>query len=104
MHLIANFFNRSTHEKFDVRPEPHFVGSLGVGDGGGGQVLGTALLATRPHFWGETRDKNGTKNPKLGCESKIDSTIPTYSIFLDTYDVYRKDRTLTRGSIYCYAQ
>ena len=36
----------------------------------------------------------------LGCESKIDSTIPTYSIFPDTYEIFRKDRTLNGGGVF----
>ena len=36
----------------------------------------------------------------LGCEFKVDSTIPTYNIFPDTYEVLRKDKTLTRGGVF----
>ena len=38
----------------------------------------------------------------LGCESKIDSTLSTYSLFPDHYtEVYRKDRTRARGGVFC---
>ena len=30
----------------------------------------------------------------LGCESKLDSTIPTYSVFPSTCNIFRKDRTV----------
>ena len=33
----------------------------------------------------------------LGCESKLDSTIPSYSVFPSTYDILRKDRTSHGG-------
>ena len=36
----------------------------------------------------------------LGCESKLDSTIPTYSVFPSTYDIFRKDRTLRGGGVF----
>lgn len=33
----------------------------------------------------------------LGCESKIDPKIPTYSVFSDRYKVFRKDRSCSGG-------
>ena len=36
----------------------------------------------------------------LGCESKLDSTIPTYSVFPSTYDIFRKDWTLHGGGVF----
>ena len=36
----------------------------------------------------------------LGCESKLDSTIPTYSVYPSTYDIFRKDRTLHGGGVF----
>ena len=35
----------------------------------------------------------------LGCESKIDSSVPTY-IFPDSYEIYRKDRSLSGGGVF----
>ena len=41
-------------------------------------------------------------NPDIifGCESKLDSSIATYSIFPENYAVYRKDRTLDGGGVF----
>lgn len=36
----------------------------------------------------------------LGCESKIDPTIPTYSVFSDKYKAFRKDRSNSCGSVF----
>ena len=36
----------------------------------------------------------------LGCESKLDDGIPTYSIFPDNYEVYRKDRNAFGGGVF----
>ena len=36
----------------------------------------------------------------LGCESKIDGSIPTYSIFPAGYTVYRKDRDVNGGGVF----
>ena len=36
----------------------------------------------------------------LGCESKLDSTIPTFSVFLEGYNVIRKDRTKNGGGVF----
>lgn len=35
----------------------------------------------------------------LGCESKLDGE-PTYSVFPDTYTVYRKDRNSHGGGVF----
>ena len=38
----------------------------------------------------------------LGCESKIDCTFPTYSLFPSHYtEVHRKDRTKHGGRVFC---
>ena len=38
----------------------------------------------------------------MGCESKIDNSFSTYSLFLDCYsEVYRKDRTKDWGVVFC---
>ena len=38
----------------------------------------------------------------VGCESKIDSTFPTYSLFPPHYtEVHRKDRTNLGGGVFC---
>lgn len=36
----------------------------------------------------------------IGCESKLDSTIPTYSVFSDDYNVLRKDRNANGGGVF----
>lgn len=36
----------------------------------------------------------------LGCESKLDSTIPSYSVLPSTYDIFRKDRSLHGGGVF----
>ncbi|XP_048579020.1 uncharacterized protein LOC125560735 [Nematostella vectensis] len=36
----------------------------------------------------------------LGCESKINAIIPTYSIFPENYEVYRRDRTASGGGVF----
>ena len=37
----------------------------------------------------------------LGSESKIaDSSVPTCSIFPDSYEIYRKDRSLSGGGVF----
>ena len=36
----------------------------------------------------------------LGCESKIDGTIPSYSLFPDNFTVYRKDRDQHGGGVF----
>ncbi len=36
----------------------------------------------------------------FGCESKLDEGTPTYSIFSDEYEVYRKDRTAHGGGVF----
>ena len=36
----------------------------------------------------------------LGCESKLDDSIPTYSIFPDNYEVYRNDRNAFGGGVF----
>ena len=36
----------------------------------------------------------------LGCESKIDSSISTYSVFPDRYEVFRKDRSCHGGGVF----
>lgn len=36
----------------------------------------------------------------LGCETKIDPSVSTYSIFPDTYEIYRKDRSLSGGGVF----
>ena len=36
----------------------------------------------------------------LGCESKIDPSIPTYSVFSDRYEVFRKDRSCHGGGVF----
>ena len=36
----------------------------------------------------------------LGCESKLDSAIPTYSLFPSTYNIFRKDRTVHGGGVF----
>ena len=33
----------------------------------------------------------------LGCETKIDPSVPRYSMFPDTYEIYLKDRSLSGG-------
>ena len=40
----------------------------------------------------------------FGCESKIDSSIATYSIFPDTYEVYRNDRNKNGGGVFIAAK
>lgn len=37
----------------------------------------------------------------LGCESKLNSSLATYSLFPQHYDVYRKDRTNKGGGVFC---
>ena len=38
----------------------------------------------------------------LGCESKIDNTFPTYSLFPSHYtEAHRKDRTKHGGGVFC---
>jgi hypothetical protein len=41
-------------------------------------------------------------NPDIifGCESKLDEGTPTYSIFSENYEVYRKDRTANGGGVF----
>lgn len=36
----------------------------------------------------------------IGCESKLDQSIPTYSIFPEDYNVIRKDRTQSGGGVF----
>ena len=36
----------------------------------------------------------------LGCESKLDPTIPSYSVFPNTYEIFRKDQSLFGGGIF----
>ena len=36
----------------------------------------------------------------MGCESKIDPSIPTGSVFWDKFDVFRKDRTSSGGGVF----
>ena len=36
----------------------------------------------------------------FGCESKLDSSIPTYSIFPDNYTVFRNDRNASGGGVF----
>ena len=36
----------------------------------------------------------------LGCESKIDSSIPTYLVFPNTYEVFRKGRSCHGGGVF----
>ena len=36
-----------------------------------------------------------------GCESKLDPTVATYSVFPEDYEVYRKDRTYHGGGVFC---
>ena len=36
----------------------------------------------------------------LGCESKIDGTMPSYSLFPDNFTVYRKDRDQHGGGVF----
>ncbi len=36
----------------------------------------------------------------FGCESKLDASIPTYSIFPDNYTVFRKDRNASGGGVF----
>lgn len=36
----------------------------------------------------------------LGCESKLDADIPTYSIFPESYDIFRKDRSSSGGEVF----
>lgn len=36
----------------------------------------------------------------LGCESKVDTDIPTYSIFPESYDIVRKDRSSSEGGVF----
>ena len=36
----------------------------------------------------------------IGCESKLDSSIPTYSVFPDDYSVFRKDRNANGGCVF----
>lgn len=36
----------------------------------------------------------------LGCESKVDTDIPTYSIFPESYDIFRKDRSSSEGGVF----
>ena len=36
----------------------------------------------------------------LGSESTIGSPVPAYSIFRDTYEIYRKDRSLSGGGVF----
>ena len=36
----------------------------------------------------------------IGCESKLDSTIPTFSVFMESYNVIRKDRTKNGGGVF----
>ena len=36
----------------------------------------------------------------VGCESKIDPTMPSGSIFRDRFEVFRKDRTATGGGVF----
>lgn len=45
---------------------------------------------------------NVQQNPDIifGCESKLDDGIPTYSIFPDNYEVYRKDRNAFGGGVF----
>ena len=40
----------------------------------------------------------------LGCESKIDNSIATYSIFPDNFDVYRNDRNKEGGGVFIAAR
>ena len=37
----------------------------------------------------------------LGCESKLNSSLATYSLFPDHYNVQRKDRTRSGGGVFC---
>ena len=36
----------------------------------------------------------------LGCESKLDATLPTYSIFSEDYNIICKDRTSSGGGVF----
>ena len=36
----------------------------------------------------------------IGCEPKLDDSIPTYSIFPDNYEVYRNDRNAFGGGVF----
>ena len=36
----------------------------------------------------------------MGCESKIDVSMPTYSLFSDNYTVYRRDRNIYGGGVF----
>ena len=36
----------------------------------------------------------------LGCESKLDYDVPTYSVFPPTYSVFRKDRNRNGGAVF----
>nr|XP_054755967.1 uncharacterized protein LOC129261972 [Lytechinus pictus] len=36
----------------------------------------------------------------LGCESKLNADVPTYSIFPENYEVYRKDRNAFGGGVF----
>ena len=40
----------------------------------------------------------------FGCESKIDGSIATYSIFPDNYEVYRNDRDKHGGGVFIAAR
>ena len=38
----------------------------------------------------------------MGCESKIDNSFSTYSLFPDCYsEVYRKEQTKDGGGVFC---
>lgn len=36
----------------------------------------------------------------IGCESKIDSSVSTQSVFPENYEVFRKDRTVSGGGVF----
>ena len=36
----------------------------------------------------------------VGCESKLDSTMPTYFVFPSTYEIFRKDRSSHGGGVF----
>jgi len=40
----------------------------------------------------------------FGCESKLDSTIPSYSIFPDSYTIHRLDRSQHGGGVFISAK
>lgn len=42
------------------------------------------------------------RNPDIifSCESKLDEGTPTYSVFFEQYEIYRKDRTANGGGIF----